>query len=110
MLVVRYDSQGRGTAIPDAGVENYIMSHMPRRGASRNASIDVSTENIVLAIRTMVAEGRIETDRVRIVWNGRDLIMDEQGRFLNWSNSLYSLTDNHLERLQIARSAIRGVE
>lgn len=101
MLTIRY--RDIGFAVPDFACEALCESLVEQQDKDWN--ITISTENMLYAIRAWVAEGKIDSKKVQIDYQGEIIPVNEYGvaRSIEHSGEFLSFIGNYSER--IIRSA-----
>lgn len=99
MLRINYSPDG--DAISDVMCEEYIKSQyncLTSDGV--DVFVDISTENVIYAARTLVAEGVFNKDKIEFYFNEKFVgKTDKNGRLNNTPDGFGDTLDNFLTRL-----------
>jgi hypothetical protein len=103
MLTVNYTRDG--LPIGDRDAENYA-----RRLISRDVAVNVSTANVIQALRCFIAEGDLDCENVRFLFDGQPVMVNRFGACTDWPNGWCDLGVRMAERTMMAAMSKKRAE
>jgi hypothetical protein len=93
MIIVNYTKSG--IAISDFDAENFAKELL----VSKTKYFEISSELVILAIRTLIYERYLSIENIEIQHNGKTVSIDKNGRIENNPNGFCHHFDDYLDRL-----------
>jgi hypothetical protein len=94
-LYVNYTKAPYANAVPDHEVEKFLLDEAQLCKNGQIKQCNVSTENVINAVRAMKLSGRIKCNVV-IMFNSKDMKLQKDGGISNWPNGFCDYNDKWL--------------
>jgi len=89
--------------LPDAGVEPYVTDLVGLFNDNKDSDKDMylifAQDILLLTLRVMISEGKLDHERVKLIFEGESVPIDSDGRINKWPQGMGDYELNLLSRL-----------
>lgn len=96
-MIIRYDPEG--IAIPDIKAESYIKELINKEKSGEIVKVRVSTENVIHAARTLIAENFVDHNKIIFEFKNDTLHPNRYGKLEYWPEDFADTIGKFLVRL-----------